>query len=136
MGQGFIRAMPFLGIAVAVYLVGVMAMGVPLDRELAAFALPSGAVLRVLFADLILALALVLFFIELLVSTRPTRSSLVNHGLSMALFVLCGVLFLLVVACGSATFFLITLLTLIDVVSGYSISIITARRDLTLDRDL
>jgi hypothetical protein len=54
----------------------------------------------------------------------------------MALFVLCLVLFLLVPAFGTMTFFLITLLTLIDVISGYSISIITARRDLTLEREV
>jgi len=134
---GILRALPFLGIAVIVYAVGVIALSVPIDGQVAAFSLPSGgAPLRVLFGDLVLALALVMFFIELMISTRPTRSSLVNHGMSMALFVLCLVLFLLVPAFGTATFFLVLLLTLIDVISGYSISIITARRDLTVERDL
>lgn len=134
--QGLLRAMPFLGVAVIVYLAGVLAGRLPLDQPLASLALPSGATLRVSFADVVMVVALICFFIELMISTRPTRSSLVNHGLSMALFVLCLVLFLLVPACGTTTFFMLTLLTLIDVVSGYSISIVTARRDLTVEREI
>jgi hypothetical protein len=132
--MGMLRAMPFLGLAVIVYVVGVMLAGVPLDQVLLAFALPSGATLRFLFSDLILLLGLTLFFIELVLSTRPTQTSLINHGLSMALFIACGVMFLLLPACGTMTFFLLTVLTLIDVVSGYSISIITARRDFSVEK--
>jgi hypothetical protein len=135
-GSGFLRVLPFLGIAVIVYLVGVAALRLPLTLEMLALPLPSGATLSVSFGDVVLLLGLVLFFVELLISTRPTQGALLNHGLSMALFVLCIVLFLLLPACGTAVFFLLTVLTLIDVVSGYSISIITARRDLTLERDV
>jgi hypothetical protein len=131
-----LRALPFLGLAVVVYMIGVIAIGVPLDQQLLAMPLPSGSILRFLFSDLILLLGLVLFFVELMISTRPTQTSLINHGFSMALFILCGVLFLLVAKCGTMTFFLLTMLTLIDVVSGYSISIITARRDLTVEKPL
>jgi hypothetical protein len=135
-GSGFLRALPFLSFAIAAYLMGVTVLGLSLDGVLAALPLPSGAVLRVTFGALVLLAALVLFFVELLISTRPTKSSLINHGLSMALFVLCIVLFLLLPACGTAEFLLLTVLSLIDVVSGYSISIITARRDMTLEREL
>jgi hypothetical protein len=134
-GTGLLRAMPFLGLAVLLYIAGVTLAGVPLTRELFGLPLPSGAVFRLTFGDLVLLFGLVLFFVELLLSTKPTQTSLINHGLSMALFVGCGLLFLLVASCGTSTFFLLTMLTLIDVISGYSISIITARRDLTFDRD-
>jgi hypothetical protein len=134
-GSSFLRVLPFLGFAVVVYLAGVFS-GVPLSRVLLTLPMPSGAALAVTFGDLVLLLGLVLFFVELLISTRPTQGALLNHGLSMALFVGCGLLLLLVPACGTAVFLLLTVLTLIDVISGYSISIITARRDLTLERDL
>jgi hypothetical protein len=133
-GSGFLRVLPFLGIAVVVYLVGVMS-GVPLSRVLLALPLPSGATMSFTFGDLVLLLGLMCFFVELLISTRPTQGALLNHALSMGLFIACGLLFLLVAACGTSVFFLLTMLTLIDVVSGYSISIITARRDLTLGPD-
>jgi hypothetical protein len=133
-GLGFLRAMPFLGLAVVAYFIGAAA-GVPLARQLFALPLPSGATLAIAFGDIVLMLGLILFFVELLLSTKPTQSALINHGLSMALFVACILLLLLVPSCGTATFVLLTLLTLIDVISGYSISIITARRDFTMERD-
>ncbi|MGL4240658.1 MAG: hypothetical protein ACRCTI_06050 [Beijerinckiaceae bacterium] len=136
MSSSILRVLPFLGLAVVVYFVGVVALQVPLNRELLVLPLPSGAALSLSFGDVVLLLGLILFFIELLVSTRPTQGALLNHGLSMALFVGCLLLILLVPACGTATFFFLTMLTLIDVISGYSISIITARRDLTLEKSL
>jgi hypothetical protein len=132
--SGILRTLPFLGIAVIVYLAGVLA-GLPLAGILFALPLPSGSVLAFSFGDAVLLLGLALFFVELLLSTRPTQGALLNHALSMALFIACGLLFLLVAACGTSVFFLLTVLTLIDVISGYSISIITARRDLTLGQD-
>ncbi len=134
--SSLLRVLPFLGIAVVVYVVGVMALQIPLAREIIALPLPSGAPLSLSFGDVVLLLGLVLFFVELLASTRPTQGALLNHGLSLLLFVVCMLLFLLVAACGTAVFFLLTVLTLIDVVSGYSISIITARRDLTLEKSV
>lgn len=127
------RALPLLGLAVGVYLVGVLFAGLTLDRLLFSFGLPSGVTVGVGFGDLVVCLGLLLLFVELVLSVRPTGASLVNHALSMALFVGCILLFLLVPACGTTTFLVLTVLALIDVVSGYSISIIAARRDFTLE---
>ncbi len=133
-GLGFLRVMPFIGLAVVLYLVGVLVFGASLSTGIFSFQLPSGAQLRFLFSDLVMILGLLLFFVELLLSTSPTKASLLNHALSMALFVACGLLFLLVEACGTTTFLFLTTLAMVDVISGYSISIIAARRDLTVDR--
>ena len=48
----------------------------------------------------------------------------------MATFLICLLLFLLVGVFGTSVFFLLTLMTLIDVVAGFSITAIAARRDL------
>jgi hypothetical protein len=61
--------------------------------------------------------------------------SVVNHGLSLLVFLVCVIEFLLVRGCGTPEFLFITLMTLIDVVAGYTISIGTARRDLAFDRE-
>lgn len=134
MNQGLSwRALPLLGLAVGLYLAGVLFAGLTLDRVLFSFGLPSGVTVAVGFGDLVVCLGLLLLFVELVLSVRPTGASLVNHALSMALFVGCILLFLLMPACGTATFLVLTVLALIDVVSGYSISIIAARRDFTLE---
>ena len=87
---------------------------------------------QVTVSDLILAGALVVLFIELLKSTNSQRAAIVNHSLSMVLFVICLIEFLLFPAFATSTFFLLTLMVLLDVVAGFTVSIMAARKDIDL----
>ncbi len=82
--------------------------------------------------DLILAVALVVLFIELLKSTTSRRVAIINHSLSMILFILCLVEFLLAPAFATSTFFLLTLMVLLDVLAGFIVTIVAARRDIDI----
>jgi hypothetical protein len=82
--------------------------------------------------DLILAVALVVLFIELLKSTTSRRVAIVNHSLSMILFIACLVEFLLAPAFATSTFFLLTLMVLLDVLAGFIVTIVAARRDIDI----
>jgi hypothetical protein len=82
--------------------------------------------------DFVLLLVLVLLFIELLKATYTSTTSLVNHGLSMLVFVACLIEFLMVKQAASSVFFFITVAALLDVVAGYTISVRMARRDLQI----
>jgi predicted neutral ceramidase superfamily lipid hydrolase len=82
--------------------------------------------------DLILAVALVVLFIELLKSTTSRRVAIINHSLSMILFIVCLVEFLLAPAFATSTFFLLTLMVLLDVLAGFIVTIVAARRDIDL----
>lgn len=84
------------------------------------------------YGDFIICLTLILLFIELLKSTYTSSASLVDHGLSMLVFVACLVEFLAVQKAASSVFFIITVAALIDVIAGYTIGIRTARRDLSI----
>ena len=81
-------------------------------------------------SDVLLAASLVVLFIELLKSTNSRRSAIINHSLSMLLFVACLVEFLLAPACATSTFFLLTLMVLLDVLAGFIVTIVAARRDM------
>lgn len=81
--------------------------------------------------DLLVALGLVFLFVEVLKSTRTGSSSILEHMLSTAVFVIYLVEFLLVGAAATSTFFLIMLMSLIDVVAGFSVSISAAERDVS-----
>ena len=85
--------------------------------------------------DLLLAASLVVLFIELLKSTTSRRIAIVNHSLSMVLFILCLVEFLLAPASATSTFFLITLMVLLDVLAGFIVTIVSARRDVDFTGD-
>lgn len=80
--------------------------------------------------DLILLVTLLLLFVEILKATYTSTASLLDHGLSMLVFIACLVEFLLVDAAFTSVFFLIMVATLIDVVAGYTIGIRVARRDI------
>ena len=85
---------------------------------------------RVSLGDLLLAASLVVLFVELLKSTTSRKIAIINHSLSMVLFILCLVEFLLAPAFATSTFFLITLMVLLDVLAGFIVTIVAARRDI------
>ena len=89
----------------------------------------SGGVVAFTWGDLWVVLGIVGLFVELVKSTRSTNPSIFEHGLSMGLFVLFLLEFLLIKQAGTSTFLILTLMQLLDVVAGFTISISTARRD-------
>lgn len=80
--------------------------------------------------DFIIAVLLITLFVEILKATYTATAALVDHGLSMLVFVVCLVEFLMVPAAQTSVFFFITLATAIDVIAGYTIGIRVARRDI------
>lgn len=98
------------------------------------FAMPmaSGGRWTVSTSDLIVALSIVLLFFEVIKATSTQQISIVNHGLSMAVFIVCLVEFLLLAGFSTSTFFLLTLIALLDVLAGFIVTVITARKDFDL----
>jgi hypothetical protein len=103
----------------------------------ALFSIPmaSGAAWSVGVGDLILFLSLILLFFELLKSTSSRKAAIVNHALSMVLFVVCLVEFLLIPGFATSTFFLILAMVMLDVLAGFIVTIIAARRDVDFGGD-
>ena len=89
----------------------------------------SGGAWPVSLGDLLLGASLVVMFVELLKSTNSRNVAIVNHSLSMILFVACLVEFLLLKGFATSVFFLITLMVLLDVLAGFIVTIVSARRD-------
>ena len=125
------RFFPFMLLAVLAYGVTVAAMGIPLSQELLNLRLPSGSAFIMTVSELLLTISTVVLFFELMNATSAKSSSILNHGLSMVVFIACGLIFLFIPGFGTGTFVIITLMALVDVIAGYSISILTARRDMT-----
>ena len=96
------------------------------------FSIPmaSGASWNVGVGDLILFLSLILLFFELLKSTSSQKVAIINHALSMVLFIVVLVEFLLIRGFATSTFFLIVSMVLLDVLAGFIVTIIAARKDL------
>lgn len=92
----------------------------------------SGVPWAVSVGDLLVVGSLVLLFIELLKSTRIGSVSILEHMLSMVVFVLILIEFLLIGAASSSVFFILLVMSLIDVVAGFTMSITSATRDMSM----
>jgi hypothetical protein len=131
-------AFPLLALPLLVYNLvaltlagGFKAMGAQgkLSETLFSITMTSGGAWPVSLGDLILAGSLVVLFIELLKSTTSQKVAIINHSLSMILFIICLVEFLLLPAFATSTFFLLSLMVLLDVLAGFIVTIVSARRD-------
>ena len=94
----------------------------------------SGDIWRFSFGDFLVLLTLALLFVEVVKATRTTSREIVNHGLSMLTFVVALIEFITLKGFASTPFFFILIMTLFDVVAGYTISIVAAEHDLGLGR--
>lgn len=81
--------------------------------------------------DLLLVFTLVLLFGELLKSPSARQGAILNHALSLVVFVLGLVEFLLFPGFATSVFFLILLTTLLDVLAGFIVTIASSRRDVS-----
>ena len=128
------RAFPFLALVVIAYNIFFVLGATAIGAVVGNIRLPSGAAWSVTAGDILVVSGLALLFVEI-VSASSRVVSVVNHGLSLLVFVICVIEFLLVPQAGTPEFLFITLMTLIDVVAGYTVSIGTARRDFGFERE-
>jgi hypothetical protein len=126
-------------IAVIAYNILVFTSGAVGQRDIAALldqgfslALFSGDSWKISLGDGFVTGALALLFVEIIKAAGTTHREIINHGLSMLTFVGAVVEFLVLKGFGTSTFFLITAMCLFDVVAGYTISIVAAKRDLSM----
>ena len=94
----------------------------------------SGDVWRVTVSDIFELLALLMLFIEIVKAARHDSREILNHAFAMLTFCLALVEFIVVKGFSTSAFFLITAMCLFDVVAGYSISIVAARREVDVGR--
>jgi hypothetical protein len=97
-------------------------VGARLAQPLLRFSTARGGTWPVSGADLLLAAALIVVFLELLRGVADRGVAIANHALSIALFVGCLSAMLLAPAFANSTFFLLTLMVLLDLVAGFIVT--------------
>ncbi|MGH8582697.1 MAG: hypothetical protein ACREWG_07875 [Gammaproteobacteria bacterium] len=127
----FIKSIPLFAYLWVLY--NVLMVGGDMQETLAAglfgVTLPSDAEWILSIADLFTLVGVVALYIEIFKSTRTGVSSILDHTLSMGVFILFLVEFIVVPGAGTSPFFILTMMSLLDVIAGYTISISAARRD-------
>jgi len=79
--------------------------------------------------DVLIMVAIICLFMEIIKSTSTGTATIMNHAVSMLLFIVCLVQFLLFPNFATSVFFIITMMTLLDVLAGVVVTIVSARRD-------
>lgn len=128
------RAIPLFALLLVAYNIS-MLMGdinVTLASEMYSVGLASGATWSFTVSDLYIILGVLALYIEVFKSTRTGVASIIDHSLSMLVFIAFLVEFLIVEGCGTSTFFILGLMALLDVIAGFTVSIVAARRDFTI----
>ena len=132
--HSWISAVPLLAFVVIAY-VAFASGGADFALTRFTVAMPSGGMWTITLGDMVLGVALFVLFFEILKLTRTGGNSVVDHSLSMIVFVVCLILFLIWPPAATSLFFLIMLTSLIDVIAGFSVTIRSARRDYSVGSD-
>jgi hypothetical protein len=127
----FLLGFPLLLIPFVLYNIFAFIFGVTdWTQPFAAVPVISGGEWKVAWGDLLIALSILLLFVEILKSTRIGTRGIVDHMLSMLLFIAMIVEFLLVERAATSTFFLLMTTSFVDVLGGFTVSVRTAQRDI------
>lgn len=130
-GGSMFNVFPLLIIPVIIYTLVAYTTGADMSEALFEVNMVSGT-LAISKGDLLVILGMIMLFMELIKAAGSGTATIINHGLSMMIFVIAMALFLLVGNFATSTFFLLTLMALMDTVAGFVVTIVAARRDLAV----
>ena len=133
----FILGFPLLLVSFAIYnIIAFLMPGVSWTGALTTVHMMSGGEWSLSAGDMLIALSVVLLFGEMMKSTRIGIRTVVDHGLSLLLFLAMMAEFLLVKQAATGVFFLLLVISLVDVMGGFAITLRSAQRDLTVEGTL
>ena len=130
----FMLGFPLLLIPFAIYnIIAFLMPGVSWIGVVSTVHMMSGADWTMTAGDALVALAILLLCGEVMKSSRISRRTIIDHALSLVLFLGMLIEFLLVKQAATATFFLLLVVGFIDVLGGFAVTLRSAQRDLTVE---
>jgi hypothetical protein len=133
----YLIGFPLLVIPFAIYnMIAFLTPGLTWTANVLTIHLISGQDWTVTPEDILLAFTILLLCVEVIKASRMGVRGLMDHVLSLVLFIVMLVEFLLVARAGTSTFFILMVISLVDVMAGFIITARTAQRDIQIDRDV
>jgi len=130
----FMLGFPLLLVPFAIYNIVVFLMpGVSWTGTLATVHMMSGADWAMSGGDMLVTLAVLLLFVEMMKAARAGTRGFVDHGLSLLLFLGMLAEFLLVKQAAAATFFLLLVMSFVDVLGGFTLALRARRREVIIE---
>ena len=133
----YLVGFPLLVIPFAIYnMIAFLTPSLNWTDKVATIHLISGQDWTITPEEILLAFGILLLGVEVIKATRMGIRGLVDHILSMVLFIAMLVEFLLVPRAGTSVFFLLMVISLVDTLAGFIITARTAQRDIQIERDV
>ena len=130
----FMLGFPLLLIPFAIYnIIAFLMPGVAWSSVVSTVHMMSGVDWTMTTGDVLVALAILLLCGEVMKSSRISRRTIIDHALSLILFLGMLIEFILVKQAATATFFLLLVVGFIDVLGGFAVTLRSAQRDLTFE---
>ena len=124
---------PLLIIPFAIYNMLAFLLGIDWSKQTGSIQMVSGAPWALSYGEIMIGASVIILFFELLKSTRLTTRTIIDHSLSTVLFIGMLIEFLLVQKCATGTFFLLLIISFVDVIGGFTIAIRSAQREVTVE---
>jgi hypothetical protein len=130
----FVLGFPLLLIPFAIYnMIAFLTPGVSWTAPVTTVHMMSGQDWVLTWEDLLIAFSILLLAVEIVKSPRIGMRTIVDHMLAMLLFIAMLVEFLLVQRAGTSTFFLLTMITVVDVLVGFTVSVRSSQRQVEIE---
>jgi hypothetical protein len=132
----FVLGFPLLLVPFVIYNMVAFILGLPSDiwtAPAATVRMMSGQDWVLTWEDILIGFSIFLLWIEILKATRIGMRTVMDHILAMALFIGMLVEFLLVKSAGTSTFFLLTVIALVDVLAGFIVSVRSSQRQIEVE---
>lgn len=130
-------AVPLLIVPFVLYNLGLLGIfgggDDPWVTEILSVGMMSGGVFTMTLGDLMVLIGLLFLFLEIVKSARASKASIMDHLLSTLVFIAFLVEFLLVKGAAHSVFFILMIITLVDVLAGFAVAMRAASRDINLN---
>ncbi len=121
---------PLLAVSLVVYTLLTFTVGPTwTEQEIIGIPMVSTDVWTITYGYAFIIGSMAFLFVELLRSTQTGTDSILNHALSVLVFIVSLLLFIIVKGYGNSIFFVFLTMTFLDFMAGFIVTTVTARRD-------
>ncbi len=128
-----LQLIPLFGIMLLIYWLCVEVNLFPrgLNHVMFHLRLPSDSIWRPTWGDFMVLLGVLFLYVELFKSTRTSETTIVDHLLSTFVLIFYLIAWIIYDWAGNSVFLILTSMSFLDVIAGFTITISAARRDLS-----
>jgi len=108
--------------------------GIMVKTVIFEFKLISGAIVVMDISTLLIIIGLHALYFEILKSLKASVSTIISHTMSLIVFIIFLIEFIVVKHAGTSCFLIMTFMSLLVVIAGFTVSISSSRRDIVMGR--